>query len=112
MLLEATQKGRTRLADYIMEFKRSGPAWKEIGSTLRGWAERGVPQHPQDATLIRLDRLKGWVAGSSRAVLEGGDPNPVEVPPANEVNDRAVALMRRVAALANEAAAILEGGGE
>lgn len=108
VLVEATQRGRERLRDCIMEIKRSGLSWAEIGSTLRSYAENGVPANPQDATLARLDRLMGWKPGSSRVMLDGGEPTPADPVPPHEINDRAVALMRRVASLANEAADLLE----
>lgn len=105
-----TRKGRSVLQAEILQLKRSGPVWKEIGSTLRGWAEKGIPDNPQDKTLAQLDRLKGWEVGSSRTVLEGGEPTLIAQPEPAVVSDRAVALMRRAAALAAEAADLLEEG--
>lgn len=57
-----------------MNAKREGRTWDQIGSTLRGWVESGVPKNPQDGTLSQLDALRGWEAGSARRVLDGDEP--------------------------------------
>lgn len=102
-----TEQGATRLQGYIQDVKRSGKSWKEIGSTLRSYMEKGVPPNPQDGPLSRLDGLMRWQPGSARDVLQGGDPTPVDEA---VVNDQAIALMRRAADLAAEAADLMERG--
>lgn len=105
-----TAAGGTKLQMYIQALKRSGLSWDEIGSTLRSYSEKGVPGNPQDGTLVRLDGLMGWRPGSARAVFDGGEPVPIDPPDPTVVNDRVVALIRRIGALANEAADLLEEG--
>lgn len=104
-----TAEGAEKLKGHIEDLKRTGLKWREVGSTLRSYLDR-VPDNPQDSTLAQLDRLKGWKVGSARAVFDGGDPIPADETQPLVVNDRAVALMRRIAALADEAADLLEKG--
>lgn len=74
-------QGAVRLQAYVQALKRTGRTWEAIGSTLRGWATNGVPENPQDGTLVKLDGFMGWERGSSKAVLDGGDPTPIDLSP-------------------------------
>lgn len=96
--------GSERIRASIREVKATGVTWEVIGSTLRGWESDGVPDHPQDGPLSDLDALKDWEPGSARAVLLGGQPTPRKP----TKTDQTIEALRRIAELAEEAAAALE----
>jgi hypothetical protein len=83
----STEEGRNRLQAYLAEeVDRRGKTWVELGaelggessaSTIRSYVQSGVAGRPHRKTLAVVDRMLGWEPGSARAVLDGGDPEPL-----------------------------------